>query len=130
VGREPSDDRPAGGPTGIRRSWHGTYDSRFPIELDIGTWSGGRFDGTMIYPDGDTVTTISGTAEAVDGSVRLTWKERAYIREGSRHIDFDGSYTATIAGDTMDGAWYQANRRVARFTMTASDRSPAPAFPG
>ena len=57
-------------------------------------------------------------------------EELAYIREGRRSIDFNGSYAATIAGDTMDGAWYQANRRVARFTMTASDRSTTPAFPG
>lgn len=84
----------------------------------------------MTYPDGDTATKIVGTAEDADGSVRLTWQEVAYIREGRRGIDFNGSYTATITADTMDGAWYQADRRVARFTMTASDRSATPAFPG
>jgi hypothetical protein len=29
----------------------------------------------------------------------------------------------------MDGMQNQANRRVARFTMTTSDRSATPAFP-
>jgi hypothetical protein len=87
------------------------------------TWSGTSFDGTMTYPDGDTVTTVSGTAEPVDGSVQLTWKELAFVREGRRPVDFNVSYAATVSGNTMDGAWYQANRRVARFTMTASDRS-------
>jgi hypothetical protein len=128
-GNEPGEEPPASGPTAIRKSWHGTYDSRFPIALDIGTWSGLSFGGTMTYPDWDTVTNVTGTAEVVDGSVRLTWKELAYIREGHR-IDFNGSYAATITGDTMDGAWYQANRRVARFTMTARDRSAAPALQG
>ena len=128
---EPDGDPLADGPAAVKRSWHGTYDSRFPIELDIGAWSGKSFGGTMTYPDWDTATSITGTAEdGTDGSVRLTWKELAYIREGSRRIDFNGSYTATITGDTMDGAWYQANRRVAPFTMTASDTSPAPAPSG
>jgi hypothetical protein len=36
----------------------------------------------MTYPDGDTTTTITGTAEAADGSILLTWKELDYIREG------------------------------------------------
>jgi sRNA-binding protein len=84
----------------------------------------------MTYPDGNTATTITGTAEDASGNVRLTWKELTYIREGRRRIDFNGSYAATITDDTMDGAWYQADRRVARFTMTTSDRSATPAFPG
>jgi integrase len=63
-------------------------------------------------------------------SVELSRKELAYIREGRRPIDFNGSYAATITGDTMEGAWYQATRRVARFTMTASDRSTTPSLPG
>ena len=129
-GVETSEAPLAGGAAAIRRSWHGTYDSRFPIELAIGAWSGKSFDGTMTYPDGDTATRITGTAEDTDGGVRLTWKEVVYIREGRRPIDFNGNYVATIAGDTMDGAWYQASRRVARFTMTASDRSATPALPG
>jgi hypothetical protein len=131
-GAETSEDSLASGPAAIRRSWQGIYDSRFPIELAIGPWSGKSFDGTMTYPDrdGDTVTSITGTAEDDDGSVRLTWKELAYIREGRRPIDFNGSYAATITGDTMEGAWYQATRRVARFTMTASDRSATPSLPG
>jgi hypothetical protein len=129
-GTEPSESSPANWPTVITRLWHGIYDNRFPIDLDIVTWSGTSFDGTMTYPDGDTVTTISGTAEAVDGSVQLAWKELAYVREGRRRIDFNGSYAATITDDTMDGSWYQANRLVARFTMTASDRSTTPALPG
>jgi hypothetical protein len=128
-GSEPSEDSPSSGAPGLTSLWHGTYDSRFPIELAIGTWSGRSFDGTMTYPDGDTVTTVSGTAEAVDGSVRLTWKELAYVRKGSRPIDFNGSYAATIAGDSMDGAWYQADRLVARFTMTAYERSATPTSP-
>jgi hypothetical protein len=125
-----SEDSLARGFAAIRRSWHGTYDGRFPIDLYIGAWSGRSFSGTMTYPDGDTTTEIAGTAEDADSSVRLTWQEVAYIREGRRRIDFTGSYAATVTADTMDGAWYQANRRVAGFTMTASDRSPTPAFPG
>ena len=123
-GTTPSEGSPlASWPTAITRLWHGTYDNRFPIALDIITWSGTSFDGTMTYPDADTVSTVSGTAEPVDGSVQLTWKELAFVREGRRPVDLNGSYAATVSGNTMDGAWYQANRRVARFTMTASDRS-------
>jgi hypothetical protein len=127
---ESSEDPTASGLPAISTSWNGTYDNRFPIGLHIDTWSGRAFGGTMTYPDGDTVTSITGTAEdASDGSIRLGWKELSYTRRGSRSIDFDGSYAATIRDDTMDGAWYQANRRVARFTMTASGSSAATASP-
>jgi hypothetical protein len=125
-----SEESPGNGLAAIRKSWHGTYDGRFLIELDIGAWSGRSFSGTMTYPDGDTATDIAGTVDDADGSVRLTWQEVAYIHEGRRRIDFNGNYVATITADTMDGAWYQANRRVARFTMTASDRSATPAVLG
>ncbi len=129
-GAETSEDSLARGFAGIRRSWHGIYDNRFPIELDIGRWSGSSFNGTMTYPDGDTTTKITGTAEDAEGRVRLVWQEVAYMRKGGRRIDFNGSYVATITADDMDGAWYQGDREVASFTMTASDRSPTSAFPG
>jgi hypothetical protein len=128
---EPGEDLPASGPAAIRRSWHGIYNNQFPIELDIDGWSGKGFGGTMTYPDRDTTTRISGTADdGPSGSIRLTWKELEYVHEGRRRIDFNGSYTATITGNTMDGAWYQANRRVARFTMTASNSSATVAQSG
>ena len=43
--------------------WSGTYDGRFTIELRIDSWSGRHFTGTMTYPDGDTTTRVTGTAE-------------------------------------------------------------------
>jgi hypothetical protein len=129
-GAETGGDSLDGGPAPIRRSWRGIYNSRFPIELEIGSWSGMNFGGTMTYPDGDTATSITGTAKDAAGSIGLTWKELEFIRRGSRSIDFNGNYEATITGETMEGAWYQGSRRVARFTMTAFDRSATPALPG
>lgn len=112
---------PTSDPEPISTSWRGVYNDSFPILLDISAWSGTRFDGTMTYPDGDAVTTITGSVENADNGVRLTWNEREYAREGHRSIDFDGYYSATIEnGDTMHGAWYKAGRLVARFTMKAT----------
>lgn len=120
-GAEPGGELPVNSPVAISMSWRGSYDGRFPIELLIDSWSGRSFDGTMTYPDENTVTSITGTAEdEADGGVRLTWKEHEYVTRGSRSIEFDGSYAATVKDAIMKGAWYQANRRVAGFTMTAS----------
>jgi hypothetical protein len=123
------EDPSARPPVPIRTSWRGTYNNSFPIQLNLATWSGSRFDGTMTYPDGDTVTSVTGTVEADADGARLTWKEQEYTRPGRRTIDFGGNYAATIRGDTMDGAWYQGTRRVASFTMTASSTSPTTSFP-
>lgn len=96
------------------------YDSRFPIELHIGSRPGSSFSGTMTYPDGNMVTSVTGTAEdESDGNVLLEWKERGYVTRGSS-IDFNGRYAATVRDGIMNGAWYQEDRRVASFTMTES----------
>jgi len=84
----------------------------------------------MTYPDGDTVTSVTGTVEAEGSGARLTWNEQEYVRRGRRSVDFGGNYSATIRGDTMDDAWYQRGRRVVPFTMTASSTSPATALLG
>jgi hypothetical protein len=135
---DPDGDPPANSPAPIRSSWQGTYNLESPsqsfrIRLDITTWSGSLFDGTMTYPDknGDMVTRITGTIEddGADDGVRLTWKERQYI-SGDRSIVFDGDYSAIVSGDTMVGAWYQGSRRVAGFKMTASDKSATTMFRG
>ena len=68
-GAETSEESLARGFAGINRSWHGIYDDRFPIELDVGNWSGSSFNGTMPYPDGNTTTKITGTAEDAKGRV-------------------------------------------------------------
>jgi hypothetical protein len=78
----------------------------------------------MTYPDENTVTSITGTAEVDrDGKALLEWKERGYATRGSRSIDFNGRYSATVRGGIMNGAWYQADRRIAGFTMTESDNA-------
>jgi hypothetical protein len=127
---ETDKEPPVNAPIPISRSWRGSYDDRFPIELHIDSWSGRTFDGTMIYPDEDTVTSVTGTAEdEADGGVQLTWKEHDYVTRGRRSIEFDGSYTASVKNAIMNGAWYQANRRVAGFTMTASDSAAGATLP-
>jgi len=127
---EPGEEPTVNAPVAISMSWSGSYDDRFPIELYIDSWSGRSFDGTMIYPNEDTVTNVTGTAEdEADGGVRLTWKEHEYVKRGRRSIDFDGSYTATVRDAIMNGAWYQANRRVAGFTMTASGSAAGAKLP-
>ena len=55
--------------------------------------------------------------DGVDATVK--WKETGYIRKGSRVIDLDGSYHATVSGEVMTGAWYSGNRLVATFQMKA-----------
>jgi len=126
----PGGEQPVNAPVAISMSWRGSYDDRFPIELHIDSWSGKSFEGTMTYPDENTVTSVTGTAEdEADGGVRLTWKEHEYVTRGRRSIDFDGSYTATARDAIMNGAWYQANRRVAGFTMTASSSAAGATLP-
>jgi len=39
------EDLPASPRAPITASWRGTYNNSFPIQLDIATWSGSRFDG-------------------------------------------------------------------------------------
>ncbi|MCP2356085.1 hypothetical protein HD597_003105 [Nonomuraea thailandensis] len=109
----------------IRVSWRGTYNESYPIRLDIAVRSGNAFDGTMTYPDDDTATGVTGKIEddPVVNGVRLTWKEVSYTRRGKRGIDFDGTYSATVRDDVMEGAWYKEQRRVADFAMTAVDDS-------
>lgn len=108
----------ASGP--IMASWRGVYNNSYPIQLDITGWSDSRFEGTMTYPDGDTITSIAGSTENADDGIRITWRELSVTRQGGRSIDLDGHYSATVeGGDTMHGAWYHAGRLVARFTMKA-----------
>ena len=116
-GEEP----PASDRAAIPTSWRGTYDNRFPIELHIDSRSGRNFNGSMVYPDEGTITRVTGTAEDGAGDItRLTWTERNYIADGSRTVDFDGRYVAAVKGGDLGGAWYQADRFVASFSMTAS----------
>lgn len=124
----PSPEPLVNAPPAISTSWRGTYDDRFTIELHIDSWSGRSFHGTMAYPEGNTVTSVTGAAEDESSdSVRLTWKEHGYVIRGGRSIDFDGRYAAVARDGIMNGAWYQENRRVADFTMTApSDATSAP----
>ncbi len=112
---------PVSAPAAISTSWRGTYDDRFTIELRIDSWSDRSFTGTMTYPDENTTTSVTGTAEDQADGVRLTWKEHEYVIRGSRDIEFDGSYTAIVTDGIMKkGAWYRANRRIAGFTMAPS----------
>lgn len=133
-GQDQDQDPPASAPDPIATSWSGTYNNSYPIQLDIATWSGNRFNGTMTYPDGDrsTVTSVAGTVEddGSGGDVRLRWIERAVVRQGSRGVDRNGYYLATIRGITMNGSWYQGDRRVAPFTMAASDNGANTAVHG
>ena len=116
----------------IRPSWRGTYDDRFPLELHILGWDGTQFSGIMTYPDDDTATSVSGQVDGQAGStnVNLSWQERGYALKGRRTIDFNGSYVASIAGDHMNADWRWGNQPVVQFTMTATDDSKTPTFPG
>jgi hypothetical protein len=78
--------------------WSGTYDGRFTIELRIDSWSGRHFTGTMTYPDGDTTTRVTGTAEGEADGVRLTWNEHEYVIPGEREVEFDGP-TRRLSGN-------------------------------
>jgi hypothetical protein len=113
----------------IGPSWRGTYDGRFTIELRIDSWSGLRFTGIMIYPDRDTATRVTGTAEDVAEGVRLTWTEQEYAVEGQRGIDFNGSYQAIVQDGIMNGFWSQGNRRIAEFTMRPVDGTVGASVP-
>jgi hypothetical protein len=124
----PEQEITASGPAGISSSWSGMYDGRFPIELRIDSWAGQSFTGTMNYPDGNTTTRVTGTAENSAGGARLTWNEREYI-PGRREIEFDGTYSAVIRDGLMSGTWYRDNRRIADFTMTPTDATTGTSVP-
>jgi len=115
--------RLATGPAPISFSWRGLYDQRFIIELLIDKWiSSTEFEGEMNYPDSDTVTSITGyiiTKTPAIERTAITWQEKGYVR-GNRPIDFDGDYKATVSGNTMTGAWYKGDRRVAEFMFEAT----------
>jgi hypothetical protein len=135
-GAEPGQDQNplTSSPAPIATSWSGKYNNSYPIQLDIAALSGNRLDGTMTYPDRDsaTVTRVTGAVEddGSGGDIRLRWIERAVVREGNRSVELNGYYLATINNATMKGDWYQGDRRVAPFTMTASDDSANTTVPG
>lgn len=104
-------------PPPIRSSWSGSYNNDFTIELLIQKWKGSKFEGLMNYPGSGTVTQVEG---GLDGRT-VTWTEIDYNPKGDRQIDFDGRYEATVSVGTMTGAWYQGDRRVARFRMEATE---------
>ena len=114
----------------VKSSWRGTYDERFSIELRILEWNGAQFSGIIVYPDDDTITSISGQADGqtTSSDVNLSWKEMDYVRKGRRDIDFNGSYTATVAGDRMDAKW-RGSQVVIQFKMTTNGDSATLLFP-
>jgi hypothetical protein len=117
--------------TPIRPSWRGRYNNDYPIELHIERWSPGEFAGKMIYPDSGTVTRVLGRIETKSrdrARDTITWEETDYTSRGNRRIDFNGRYQATVADDTITGAWYQGDRRVAEFQMKAAGVGTVPAL--
>lgn len=108
----------------IRSRWRGQYNGDYPITLHILRWDGDEFSGEMSYPGSGTVTRVTGSARtsARDGEpVLMTWKETAYADEGTRRIEFNGRYDATVSGQIMIGSWRYQNspRVVADFDMKA-----------
>jgi hypothetical protein len=83
----------------------------------------------MTYPDGDTTTRVTGTAEGEADGVRLTWNEHEYVIPGEREIEFDGTYSAVVREGFMNGAWYRDNRCIADFTMTSIDGADGASVP-
>ena len=123
-GEEAGEHSPGNLRAPIATSWRGVYNNAYDLQLDIAARSDGRFEGTMTYPDGGTITRVVGSIESAQDGIRLRWEEREVTRQGSRRIDLNGYYLATIEnGDTMRGAWYHKDRLVARFTLTAPVRS-------
>jgi hypothetical protein len=123
----------------IRSSWRGLYNDVHPIRLDITAWHGHRFEGSMTHPFENTVTSVTGSVEDSDnyqdeaGTFHLTWTEQRYTRTGRRKVDFTGYYSATVKGNvTMNGGWYYRadRRRVAEFTMTATEDDMSQPVPG
>jgi hypothetical protein len=119
---------PESGTSPVRPSWRGIYNDSYPVELSIRSWDGGRFSGIMRYPDSGTVTLINGRLDSAadqGGGVALSWEEQGYESRGRRAIDFDGSYQASVSGDTMTGGWHSSGRLVARFELSAFDDGSA-----
>jgi hypothetical protein len=109
--------------TPIPLTWRGSYRDSLPIELSIRTLQeGGRFRGTMSYPDSDTVTSVDGRIDptADDGTgIPITWKELKYVSPGRRDIEFRGTYQATVSGSKMTGSWRGENGLTGAFDLTA-----------
>jgi hypothetical protein len=117
-----NDARSASESTPIRPSWRGIYNNDFTIELRVTEWRANDFEGVMIYPDSNTITRVTGRVEPGSrdrAPVTVRWEETGCARQGTRTIDLNGHYQATVSDDTMTGQWYQGNRLVARFEMEA-----------
>ncbi|BCB90504.1 hypothetical protein [Phytohabitans suffuscus] len=118
----------------VESFWDGTRDGH-RVWLDIDRWDATRFKGAMEYPGSGTTTEVTGWVETPNGretadGVQLVWRETGYRRKGSRSVEFDGEYRATVTGTDMTGAWFSGGRRVAGLTMTAAGAPPPhPAVP-
>ena len=124
---------PGGLPEAISSSWRGTYNKNFPIELHILSSTGDDFTGEMVYPDGDTATSIHGKVEGRIGSgggFRLSWTEDEYVRHGRRDVELKGRYQATVTGTRMEGTWDRGGQPVASFEITAADSKADTTFRG
>lgn len=116
--------------------WIGYYNNPDrPIRLSIRKIDGNEFHGTIEYLGEGTITKAEGTFGDVprtdplfaqlpgthrsDARLGLSFHETGYEKEGIRPIDMKGEYRAAIAGATLTGAWFGANRRlVGLFKLT------------
>ena len=109
------------------RTWRGRYMDSYEVELIIDAQSGNTFTGTMSYPGSGTVTGVAGEISGWSDargktSAQLRWRESGYESRGTREVDFEGEYRATMFGDRLRGAWFSGDREIGRFEMTATYR--------
>jgi hypothetical protein len=99
----------------VTSSWRGQYTrsrgsdkSSFDIELRISQWlNDTEFEGEMNYPGTGTSTSVAGHLAASPESrdTAITWRETAYLDQGTRTVEFGGSYEAVISHNLMTGKW-------------------------
>jgi TIR domain len=114
-------------------SWTGMYRGEDAMRLTVREVHGDTFDGHIDYLDEQTVTEVEGRWAASDKraqsprksrrasspAIDITFRETRYRQKGTKTVDLEGEYRATVDGDLLRGGWFKGTQLVGEFELVS-----------